>query len=74
MTERLEEAIAKVRKLPPDRQDEAAAILLSMIEQDSNAPRLTPQQAAEVQRRLADPAEYAPHGEVRAFFRENAAT
>ena len=68
MTERLEEAIAKVRKLPPDRQDEAAAILLSMIEQDSNAPRLTPQQAAEVQRRLAESPQYVPHDEVRASY------
>ena len=68
MTERLEEAIAKVRKLPPDRQDEAAALLLSMIEQDSDASRLTPQQAAEVQRRLAESSQYVPHDEVRACY------
>ena len=68
MTERLEEAIAKLRELRSDRRDEAAAILLSMIEQDSNAPRLTPQQAAEVQRRLAESSQYVPHDEVRASY------
>ena len=67
MTERLEEAIAKLRKLPPDRQDEAAALLLSMVDQDSNARRLTPQQAAEVERRLAESPQYVPHDVVRAF-------
>jgi len=68
MTERLEDAIAKLRELPPHRQDEAAALLLSVIEQDSNAPRLTPQQVAEVERRLAEPAEYFPHDEVRDYY------
>ncbi len=69
MTERLEEAIAKLRKLPPDRQDEAAAVLLSMVDQDSNALHLTPQQAAEVERRLTQPSRYVPHGVVQASFR-----
>ena len=68
MTERLEEAIARVRKLPPDRQDEAAALLLSVVEEDADAPRLTPQQVAEVERRLGEAPQYAPHDEVRAFF------
>ena len=74
MTERLEEAIAKLRKLPPDRQDEAAAILLSMIGNESEGLHLTPQQAAEVERRMAQPSQYAPHDEVRAFFQQKAAT
>ena len=73
MTERLERAIAKLRKLPAERQDEAAALLLSVVEEDADAPRLTPQQAAEVERRLAEPPRYAPHDEVRAFFRQETA-
>ena len=68
MTERLEEAIAKLRKLPSDRQDEAVALLLSVIEEDADAFRLTPQQAAEVERRLDKPPQYAAHEEVRAMF------
>ena len=69
MIERLEEAIAKLRELPRDRQDEAAELLLSVVEEDSDSPRLTPQQAAEVERRHGEAPQYAPHEEVRAFFR-----
>ena len=68
MTQRLEEAIAKVRRLPRDRQDEAAELLLSVVEENSNALRLTPQQAAEVERRLGQSPRYAAHEDVRAFF------
>ena len=66
MTERLEEAIAKVRRLPRDRQDEAAELLLGMIDEDSGALRLTPQQIAEIEHRLDQPPQYASHEEVRA--------
>lgn len=68
MTERLERAIARVRKLPPGRQDEAAALLLSVAGEDADSPRLTPEQVAEVERRLGEAPQYAPHDEVRAFF------
>lgn len=66
MTERLEEVIAKVRKLPRDRQEEAAELLLSVVEGSSSPRRLTPQQVAEVERRLDQASQYAPHEEVRA--------
>ena len=69
MTKRLEEAIAKLRELPSDRQDEAAALLLSMIDKESEGLRLTPQQAAEVERRRTQPSRYVPHGEVQASFK-----
>ena len=69
MTERLEEAIAKVRKLPRDRQDEAAELLLSVVEEGPATFRLTAEQIAEVERRLAKPSQYVPHGEVRASFK-----
>ena len=68
MTERLEEAIAKVRKLPPDRQDEAAELLLSVVEENPDMRRLAPQLVAEVERRLGQPPRYASHDDVRAFF------
>ena len=66
MSERLDEAIAKVRKLPRDRQDEAAELLLSVVEEGSDTFRLTPEQVAEVERRLDQPPQYATHEEVRA--------
>ena len=72
MTERLEEAIAKARKLPRDRQDEAAELLLSMVQDNPDALRLTPEQVAEVERRLKQPSRYAPHEEVRAHLQWDA--
>ena len=69
MTDRLEEAIAKVRKLPRERQDEAAELLLSVVEEGSDTFRLTPEADCEVERRLAEPSQYVPHGEVRASFK-----
>ena len=74
MTERLEEAIAKVRKLPRDRQDEAAELLLSMFEEGPGTFRLTPDQVAEVERRLDQPPQHAAHEEVRDFFRQKIET
>ena len=74
MTEPLEEAIAKLRKLPPDRQDEVVDLLLSVVDEDPAALRLTPEQAAEVERRLAQPSQHVPHEEVRTFFQQIAST
>ena len=73
MTERLEEAIAKVRTLPRERQDEAADLLLSLFEECSDSLRLSPHQVAEVERRLRQPPQYATHEEVRAFFQQKVA-
>ncbi len=68
MTKLLEKAIEQARQLPADRQDEAAEILLSVVEQDaSDAPRLTEAQVAEVRRRQADRT-YASDEDVNAFF------
>ena len=73
MTKLLEQAIAKLKALPPHRQDEAAELLLSVVDQDTGGLELTDDQAAEVQRRLADPAEYATHADVRSFFQTRGA-
>ncbi|MCY4376414.1 MAG: hypothetical protein OXC31_21875 [Spirochaetaceae bacterium] len=67
MTELLERAIAKLQDLPSDLQDEAAELLLDMVERSMDA-QLTPDQAQEVARRLEAPAGYATHEEVAAFF------
>lgn len=70
MTKRLEQAIAKIRALPEDRQDEAADLLMSLAEQDPASIELSPEQIAEVNRRLEGPSAYATHADVRAFFKE----
>jgi hypothetical protein len=55
MTTLLDDAIAKVRKLPEADQDLAAEMLLAVVERRGrNRTRLTPEQLAEVERLEAD--------------------
>jgi hypothetical protein len=69
MTKLLEEAIEKARLLPASRQDDAAQVLLSVVEQEApDAPQLSDEQVEEVHRRINDPC-YATDEEVTAFFR-----
>ena len=65
----LEQAIAAIRTLPNERQDEAAALLLNLVQDDPQSVRLGPQQVAEVERRLREPGSYVTHEQVRDFFR-----
>ncbi len=51
----LEQAILEVRKLPDERQNEAAEVLLSLVAQDPGSIHLSDEQVAELRRRLADP-------------------
>ncbi|MBV9111973.1 MAG: hypothetical protein JOY67_04035 [Hyphomicrobiales bacterium] len=50
MTELLEEAIARVRQLPPEEQDNAATALFAMMSRRQRDYRLTAEQAEEVRR------------------------
>ena len=68
----LDQAIAKVRKLSKDRQDEVAELLMAVVEQDPDTVQLTPEQQAEVRRRLRAPAEHASHERVQEFFEKPA--
>lgn len=69
MTKKLDEAIGKVRKLPSKRQDDAAELLLTLVEQES-LPRyeLTAAQILEVKAALAraDAGEFASDTDVEA--------
>ena len=68
MTELLKRAIAKLEKLPGDRQDHAAQMLLRLVD-GPPAVQLTTEQAQEVARRLDAPGpRYSTHEEVAAFF------
>ena len=55
MSKKLQEVIERVRSWPEERQEEAAEVLLEMEAQEGSAYQLTAEQAAEVERRLADP-------------------
>lgn len=68
MSDLLDEAVAKVRRLPKDRQDEAAEILLALAEEHASPYQLSAEQRAEVQRRLAGPPDYATDEEVEETF------
>lgn len=51
----LEQAYESAKSLPLDRQDQLGEWLREFIEQENSDARLTPEQNAEVARRMADP-------------------
>lgn len=67
MNSKLSDAIAKVRELPEDQQEAAADLLLDFVEHSDDFSILTPEQWAEVDRRLANE-DIASEEEVKAFF------
>ena len=67
MTKLLDTAVAKLRKLPRERQDEAAELLLSLLDQEPDEMQLTRQQIAVIERRLREPGELIDHADVRAY-------
>jgi len=69
MTRLLSQAIAAIRTLPSERQDEAAELLLNLVQDDPRSVRLSPEQVAEAERRLWDPGSYVTQEQVREFFR-----
>ena len=69
MTKLLEDAIAKLRDLPDDRQDDVAALVMSLVDHDPQSLGLTDQQVAEVERRLGSSSDYVSHEDVVAFFK-----
>jgi hypothetical protein len=64
----LDEAIARVKELPDDQQREAAELLFEFIADEHSNVHLTPEQIAEIERRLSDDEPYASDEEVRAVF------
>lgn len=44
MTKRFEEAVAEIRKLPDERQDQVAELLIELAREDENPPSLTTEQ------------------------------
>jgi predicted transcriptional regulator len=54
MTKLLTEVMRKVAELPEDRQEDAAHVLLAMLENDASSCRLTDDQLCYVERAIAD--------------------
>lgn len=67
MNKFLNDAIEAVKALPDERQREAAAILQDFVEDQDVDIHLTPEQIAEIERRLSDDEHYASAEEVRAL-------
>lgn len=69
--EQLDALFDRVRSWPADRQDEAAAILLSLEAEGEEVYHPTPEQAAELEEALReiDRGEVASEEEVRSAFR-----
>jgi len=67
MNKRLSEAISRICELPDDRQQAAATVLLDLLNSESAENLLTPEQIAELERRL-DHEDYVSDEEVQAFF------
>lgn len=68
MNKHLDEAIARVRALPDERQREAAEILLEFVDDQGSDVHLTTEQIAEIERRLSDDEPFASDDDVRALF------
>lgn len=72
MTELLVKAFEELSKLPDDRQNELARMLLDVAESDrllaKGVYQLTPEQWAEVDAAIAEEGDDASEEEVEAFF------
>jgi hypothetical protein len=44
MNKRFEQAVAEIRKLPDERQDQVAELLIELASEDGNPPSLTTEQ------------------------------
>ena len=53
--QQVKEVLDRVLSWPPERQEDAVRVLTAMEAQEQSELRLTDEQAAEVERRLADP-------------------
>jgi hypothetical protein len=68
MNQLLEEAVEQVKALPEERQQEAAQVLFAFLDQENPELYLSPEQIAEIERRMSDDGRYATDDEVRAVF------
>jgi len=74
--EQIEQILERVRTWPAERQEDAAAILLEMEQQDSSFYELSEEELAEIEVALeeADRGEFATNEEMKALFDRYRAT
>jgi len=64
MNKRLDDAILRLKSLPEPQQVEAVELLFDFLDVDVSSS-LTPEQIAEIERRLSDEEPFATEAEVR---------
>jgi plasmid stability protein len=64
----LEEVLEQVQTLPDERQQELAQVLLAYLDEDNSDFGLSPEQIAEIERRLAYDGPYVSDEEAREVF------
>lgn len=66
---KLDAVLERIRQLPQDRQDAIAVDMEFLLQDQEDGARLTDEQEAELQRRLADPNKtYISHEDIVAEF------
>jgi hypothetical protein len=68
VNKQLDDAITRVKTLPDEQQREAAQVLLEFLDLQDSDMQLTPEQIAEIERRLSGDEPYATGEEVRDLF------
>jgi hypothetical protein len=68
MNQQLEEVLEQVKALPDEQQQELAQILLAFLDRQNPDLYLSPEQIAEIERRLDDNGPYATDEEARSVF------
>jgi hemolysin-activating ACP:hemolysin acyltransferase len=68
MNQQLEEVLRQVKALPDERQQEVAQVLWAFLDQQNPDLYLSPEQIAEIERRVAGDGPYATDEEVRSVF------
>ena len=70
MTKLLERAMQSAKSLPSHRQDELGEMVLAVVAQETSTMRLSPEQEAEVRRRMAQPSMLVSEADMELFFRK----
>ena len=68
MNRQLEEVLEQVKALSDEQQQEVAQVLLAFLDQQNADLYLSPEQIAEIERRMSDDEPFATDEEVRSVF------
>lgn len=70
---KLDLVLERIRQLPPERQEMLAVEMEFWLDFDEREGALSPEQWAEMERRMAGPDDFATDAEADAFFKNHGA-